>query len=121
MRMSDWSSVVCSSALTVNALQRLATISAPMHPLGGLDDHLHVVTDADVQFLVFDARYAERALQLAQRAPNLRLLSFGPQPGADDLCARAENFAPRSLVAPKIGPPAEIGNASGRERWCQYG
>src|SRR3546814_3498314 len=45
---------------TVNALQLLATISAPMHPLGGLDDHLHVVTDADVQFLVFDARYAER-------------------------------------------------------------
>src|SRR3546814_6250233 len=30
---------------TVNALQLLATISAPMHPLGGLDDHLHVVTD----------------------------------------------------------------------------
>src|SRR3546814_14049828 len=66
---------------TVNALQLLATMSAPMHPLGGLDEHLHVVTDADVQFLVFDARYAERALQLAQRAPNLRLLSFGPQPG----------------------------------------
>src|SRR3546814_18092430 len=79
-----------------------------MHPLGGLDDHLHVVTDADVQFLVFDARYAERALQLAQRAPNLRLLSFGPQPGADDLCARAENFAPSRLVAPKIGPPDVI-------------
>src|SRR3546814_14580163 len=104
---------------TVNALQLLATISAPMHPLGGLDDHLHVVTDADVQFLVFDARYAERALQLAQRAPNLRMLSFGPQPGADDLCARDENFAPSSPVTPHICPHLALRKAAGRGRGGQ--
>lgn len=89
---------------TVNAFQLLAVISAPMHPLGGLDDHLHVVNDAGIQWLIFDARYAERAAQLAQRAPGLRLLSFGAQDGADDLCARADTFAPRKLVAPRVGP-----------------
>lgn len=89
---------------TVNALQLLATTSAPMHPLGSADDHLHVVRDAEIQFLIFDARYAERAVQLAGRAPGLRLLSFGAQPGADDLCACAARFAPRKLVAPQVGP-----------------
>jgi fatty-acyl-CoA synthase len=88
----------------VNAFQLLAVISAPMHPLGGFDDHLHVVSDAGIEYLIFDARYAERALQLAQRVPGLRLLSFGEHAQADDLCARAESFTPKKLVPPKVGP-----------------
>ncbi|HEY1075655.1 MAG TPA: AMP-binding protein [Fontimonas sp.] len=89
---------------TVNAFQLLAAVSAPMHPLAGLDDHLHVVTDAGIEWLIFDARYAERALQLAQRAPGLKLLSFGPHEQAQDLCARAARFEPQRLVAPRVGP-----------------
>ncbi len=89
---------------TVNAFQLLAAVSAPMHPLGGFDDHLHVVTDAAIEVLIFDARYSERALQLAGRTPSLKLLSFGPHAEAADLCARAEGFAPQKLVAPEVGP-----------------
>lgn len=89
---------------TVNAFQLLAAVSAPMHPLGSLDDHLHVVTDAGIEWLIFDGRYAERALQLAQRAPGLKLLSFCPHAQAEDLCARAGRFTPQKLVAPKVGP-----------------
>jgi fatty-acyl-CoA synthase len=89
---------------SVNAFQLLAAVSAPMHPLGSLDDHLHVVTDAAIELLIFDARYSERALQLAERAPGLRLLSFGAHAQADDLCARAEKFKPQALVAPSVGP-----------------
>lgn len=89
---------------TVNAFQLLAAVSAPMHPLGGFDDHLHVVTDAGIEYLVFDARYAERAVQLAQRVPGLKLLSFGPHESAEDLCARAAGFTPGKLVPPQVGP-----------------
>ena len=31
-----------------NAIQLLGAIYVPMHPLGGLPDHLHVMTDAEV-------------------------------------------------------------------------
>ncbi len=89
---------------SVNAFQLLAAVSAPMHPLGSLDDHLHVVTDAAIELLIFDARYSERALQLAERAPGLRLLSFGAHAQADDLCARADTYTPQKLVAPTVGP-----------------
>ena len=89
---------------TVNAIQLLAAVSAPMHPLAGFDDHLHVVRDAGIEYLLFDSRYAERAVQLAAKVPGLRLLSFGPHARANDLCARAATFAPHKLVAPIVGP-----------------
>jgi fatty-acyl-CoA synthase len=88
-----------------NAVQVLAAVYIPMHPLGGLADHLHVVTDAEVEILIFDAqRYGERAADLAQRAPGLRLMAFGQSSLADDLCMLAERFTPVPLVAPKVQP-----------------
>ncbi len=88
-----------------NAVQLLAAIYIPMHPLGGAADHLHVVTDAQVEILIFDAqRYAERAAELARHAPGLRLLAFGPSPLAEDLCQLAGQCTPTPLVAPKVGP-----------------
>jgi fatty-acyl-CoA synthase len=88
-----------------HAIQVLAAISIPMHPLGGFADHLHVVADAGVDILVFDAeRYGERAAQLAQSTPGLRLAAFGPSSLAEDLCKLAESFASERLVAPKVGP-----------------
>jgi len=88
-----------------NAVQLLAAVYVPMHPLGGLADHLHVVSDAQVEILVFDAqRYGERAAELARGAPGLRLFAFGPSPLGADLCALAAGCTPAPLVAPKVGP-----------------
>src|SRR5437879_342566 len=59
---------------TSHAVQILAAIYVPMHPLGGISDHHHVVADAQVDILIFDAeRYGERAAELAERSPGLRL------------------------------------------------
>jgi len=90
---------------TSHAVQILAAIYIPVHPLGGFADHLHVVVDAQIDVLVFDAeRYSERAAELAQRSPGLRLVAFGRSPLAEDLCALAETFKPERLAAPKVGP-----------------
>src|SRR5690606_31874195 len=37
-----------------HALQMLAALYVPMHPLSALPDHLHVIRDADVSVLIFD-------------------------------------------------------------------
>ena len=90
---------------TSHAVQILAAIYVPMHPLGGFADHLHAVVDAEIDILVFDAeRYGERAAELAERSPGLRLAAFGPSPLAQDLCKLVEGFKPERLVAPKVGP-----------------
>ena len=86
-----------------HAAQLLAAIYMPMHPLGGVADHLHVIEDGGVELLIFDAgKYAARAAELAERAPGLRLVAFGESPFGDDLCALAERFAPERLVPPRV-------------------
>jgi fatty-acyl-CoA synthase len=86
-----------------HALQLLVGIAVPMHPLGGVEDHLHVLLDAHVDVLIFDvARFGDRAVELKKRAPNLRLMAFGATPVAEDLCKLAERFAPAPLVAPEV-------------------
>lgn len=88
-----------------HAAQLLAAVAVPMHPLGGLDDHLYVITDARVEVLIFDAaRYEARAAELAQRAPGLRLLAFGESDLAEDISALAQGFTPAPLVAAQVGP-----------------
>jgi fatty-acyl-CoA synthase len=90
---------------TSHAVQILAAIYVPMHPLGGFADHHDAVVDAEIDILVFDAgRYSERAAELSKRSPDLRLVAFGPSPLAEDLCKLAEGFKPERLVAPKVGP-----------------
>ena len=87
-----------------NAVQLLAAIYVPLHPLGSSADHLHMLTDSGVDVLVVDpSRYGERAAELAQQIPGLKLLSFGPLPGAADLLALAAGFDPQALVAPRVG------------------
>jgi fatty-acyl-CoA synthase len=86
-----------------NAIQIIAAIAVPMHPLGGLPDHLHIALDARVDVLVFDpGRFSERAAELLQRAPNVKLIALGKSPQAEDLCELAGRFAPAPLVAPKV-------------------
>jgi fatty-acyl-CoA synthase len=88
-----------------HATQLLASINAPMHPLGGLEDHVYVITDAQIEVLVFDAqRYGARAAELKERVPGLRLLALGECAFAEDLCRLAESFTPKRLVAPRVGP-----------------
>lgn len=90
---------------TVNAVQLITAVYVPLHPLGGLADHLHVVADAEIEVLIFDAqRYAERAAELAARSPGLRLLAFGSNALVEDLVARADKLTPVPLVAPRVGP-----------------
>jgi len=86
-----------------NSVQILAAIGVPMHPLAGLADHLHVVLDAQVDVLIFDAsRFGERAAEIAQRAPSVKLIAFGAHPVARNLCELAASMQPALLVAPKV-------------------
>jgi fatty-acyl-CoA synthase len=86
-----------------HAVQILAGIIAPLHPLGSAADHLHQVQDAEIDFLVFEGhRYSERAAALARGAPGLKLASVGPSPIAADLGALAASLSPQALVAPRV-------------------
>jgi fatty-acyl-CoA synthase len=89
----------------VNAVQLTAAIYVPLHPLGSVDDHAHVLADAGVELLIFDAaRHAERAGALAKRLPSLRLLALGNSDLAVDLNRLADDIAPLPLTAPAVGP-----------------
>ena len=77
--------------------------TSALHPMGSLDDHAYVLDDAEVETLVFDPSFAERAKALAERVPGLRrLLSLGPCEVGDDLLAIARDFEPQPLRAPKV-------------------
>jgi fatty-acyl-CoA synthase len=98
---------LCPNRLEVlhiaHSVQILAAVAVPMHPLSGLADHLHVVLDAKVDVLIFEAtRFGERAAELAKQAPGLRLIALGASPVAEDLCKLAERFVPAPLVAAKV-------------------
>lgn len=89
--------------LVANAIQVMAAIYVPMHPLGGFNDHLHAVTDAKIDVLVFDAeRYSGRVADLARHVPGVQLLAFGESALAIDLVQLAERFSPIPLVAPLV-------------------
>jgi fatty-acyl-CoA synthase len=86
-----------------HAIQLLAAIAVPMHPLAGLADHLNVILDAKIEVLIFDAaRFSERAAELAKQAPGMKLIAFGASANAEDLCKLADRFKPVPLVAPKV-------------------
>ena len=49
-----------------HAVQILAGITAPLHPLGSAADHLYQIQDAGIEILVFEGeRYSARAAELA--------------------------------------------------------
>ena len=85
------------------AIQLIPAIYVPMHPLGGLADHLQVVTDAQVDLLIFDAqRYSARAAELAAGCPGVRLVALGDSPLVPDLTRLAAAYEPLPLVAPRV-------------------
>lgn len=86
-----------------HAVQLVAAIYVPMHPLGGVADHAHVIKDAEIDILVFDAsRFGDRATALAAEVPGLRLMAFGASSHGKDIIALAAQFEPAPLVAPKV-------------------
>jgi fatty-acyl-CoA synthase len=88
-----------------HAVQLLAAIYVPMHPLSGLPDHVHVIEDSGVEILIFDAaRYSGRAGEIAERVKGLRLMAFGESNLGEDISRLAETFKPAPLVAPRVGP-----------------
>ncbi|MCB0923973.1 MAG: fatty-acid--CoA ligase FadD8 [Mycobacterium sp.] len=87
-----------------------------LHPLGSLDDHAYVLTDAGATSLIIDPNpmFVERALGLLARVPSLsRVLTLGPVPAelaevGVDLIAEAARYPVRPLTAAEL-PPDHIG------------
>jgi fatty-acyl-CoA synthase len=87
-----------------------------LHPLGSLDDHAYMLSDAGITSLIIDPNpmFVERALGLLERVDSLKqILTIGPVPSelsevAVDLGAEAAKFEPRPLVAADL-PPDHIG------------
>jgi fatty-acyl-CoA synthase len=78
----------------------------PLHPLGSLDDHAYVCSDAGIGTLVYDpVLYGDRARDLKERVPSVKnLLAFGPGEGGEDYCALADQFSAEPLVPVDIDP-----------------
>ena len=89
----------------------------PLHPLGSLDDHAYVLSDAGVTTLVIDPNpmFVERARRLVDKVDSLKqILTIGPVAAelADvgtDLAAAAAGFSPRPLVVADLPPDHIIG------------
>src|SRR4051812_8423387 len=83
-----------------------------LHPLGSLDDHAYVLSDAGVTSLIIDPNpmFVERALGLLEKVPSLtQVLTLGPVPdalgdSAVDLIAEAAKYSPKPLVAADLAP-----------------
>jgi fatty-acyl-CoA synthase len=83
-----------------------------LHPLGSLDDHAYVLSDAGITSLIIDPvpMFVERALGLLEKVPSLKqILTIGPVPEAlagvaFDLSAEAAKYSPRPLVAADLAP-----------------
>ncbi|MDT5014606.1 MAG: fatty-acyl-CoA synthase, partial [Mycobacterium sp.] len=84
-----------------------------LHPLGSLDDHAFVLTDAEVTSLIIDPNpmFVERALGLLEKVSKLKqILTIGPVPEAQaghsavDLTAEAAKYEPKPLVAADLAP-----------------
>jgi fatty-acyl-CoA synthase len=87
-----------------------------LHPLGSLDDHAYVLSDAGITKLIIDPNpmFVERALGLLEKVESLnQILTIGPVPEAlsdvaVDLTAEAAKYSPQPLVAADL-PPDHIG------------
>jgi fatty-acyl-CoA synthase len=88
----------------INALGILGALSVALHPMGAVGDHLYVLEDADISILLFDPDLKlEGARQIKQLSRHpVRLLSFGPSPIAEDLCAMADAEQPTRLEGVKV-------------------
>src|ERR1700759_4327310 len=87
-----------------------------LHPLGSLDDHAYVLSDAGATALILDPHplLGERALGLLEKVGSLKqILTIGPVPEelkdvAVDLSAEAAKYSPKPIVVADL-PPDHIG------------
>lgn len=62
-----------------------------LHPLGSLEDHLHMCREAGLRFLFVDPAFAERAQALRDQSGTVEhVLAFGPSDVGEDMHALAE-------------------------------
>src|SRR5690349_4337007 len=87
-----------------------------LHPLGSLDDHAYVLSDAGATALIIDPTpaFIERALGLLDKVDSLtQILTIGPVPDAlkdvaVDLNAEAAKYSPQPITVADL-PPNHIG------------
>ncbi|WP_228816753.1 fatty-acid--CoA ligase FadD8 [Nocardia transvalensis] len=113
------------AVLALNRPEVLFTIGAgqirghrrtALHPIGGLDDHAYVLTDAGISTLVLDPvpAFVQRARDLVDRVPGLtKVLVLGPVPQelsdvGVDLLAEAARVDPEPLEATELRPDEVI-------------
>jgi fatty-acyl-CoA synthase len=103
--------------MIIGASQTQGYRRTALHPLGSLNDHAFVLSDAGVTSLIIDPNpmFVERALGLLEKVPSLKqILTIGPVPealadhAAVDLTAEAAKYEPMPLVAADL-PPDHIG------------
>ncbi|GAC68096.1 fatty-acid--CoA ligase FadD8 [Gordonia soli] len=98
--------------LVIGAGQTQGWRRTALHPLGSLDDHAYVLSDAGVTTLVIDPvpMFVERAVALLDKVPSLKqVLTLGPVPDelsahGRDVIAEADLFEPKPLVAAELSP-----------------
>jgi fatty-acyl-CoA synthase len=77
--------------------------TTPLTALASLDDHAHILEDAQIDTLVFDPAFEQRADDLRRRVPSLRrLLALGPSEVGQDIMAGANQLAAGPLRAPRF-------------------
>ncbi|MDT5020571.1 MAG: fatty-acyl-CoA synthase, partial [Mycobacterium sp.] len=90
-----------------------------LHPLGSLDDHAYVLSDAGATALIIDPNpmFVERALGLLDKVDSLtQILTIGPVPKelldakaqVVDLNAEAAKYAPQPITVADL-PPHHVG------------
>src|ERR1700761_2629986 len=86
-----------------------------LHPLGSLDDHAYVLSDAGATALIIDPNpmFVERALGLLDQVDSLKkILTIGPVPEGlrglkdrvVDLSAEAAKYSPQPIVVADLAP-----------------
>ncbi|RUP30004.1 MAG: acyl-CoA synthetase [Mycolicibacterium sp.] len=98
--------------MIIGASQTQGYRRTALHPLGSLDDHAYVLTDAGVTTLIIDPTeaFVERAIGLLEKVPSLQqILTIGPVPdaligSAIDLAAEAAKYEPQPLQAADLAP-----------------
>ncbi|ETD32655.1 fatty-acid--CoA ligase FadD8 [Williamsia sp. D3] len=98
--------------LVIGAGQTQGWRRSALHPLGSLDDHAYVLSDAQITTLVIDPvpMFVERAAALLERVDSLKqVLTLGPVPSelsdvARDVIAESQRFEAKPLKAADLPP-----------------